>query len=117
MDNKLYEHNIEFLKVESPVTEESIKKAFRNFCKKYHPDVYKNENADEIFKRGKIAFDYLLEHVQEYIPQPKNSDTKQKNKNRNMYTHNTKKTKKKTQTDNRAIFNEIFNIQEIWWAT
>lgn len=114
MDNKLYERNLAFLKVESPVTEESIKKAFRNFCKKYHPDVYKNENAGEIFKSGKTAFDYLLEHVHKYRPQPKSSDTKRKNENRNMYTYNTKK---KTQTNNRAIFNEIFDIQEIWWAT
>ena len=113
MDNKLYERNLELLKVDPPVTEESIKKAFRNFCKKYHPDVYKNENAGEIFKGGKIAFDYLLEHIQEYISQLKSDDIKQKNKNSGIYTHNTKK----TQTNNRAIFNEIFDIQEIWWAT
>lgn len=117
MDNKLYKRNLEFLKVNSPVTEDSIKKAFRSFCKKYHPDVYKNNNASEIFKRGKTAFDYLLEHVHEYRPQPKSSDTKQKNENRNYNTHSTKKTEKKTQTNNRAIFNEIFDIQKIWWAT
>lgn len=117
MDNKLYECNLELLKVEPPVTEESIKKAFRNFCKKYHPDVYKNENAGEIFKGGKIAFDYLLEHVHEYIPQPKSDDIKQKNENKNMYTYTTKKKKKKTQINHRVIFDKIFDIQEIWWVT
>ena len=40
----------EVLGINKSATESEIKKAFRELSKKYHPDVCKEENADQKFK-------------------------------------------------------------------
>ena len=49
----------EVLGVSKNATEDEIKKAYRTLAKKYHPDVSKEENAEEKFKEVQEAYDVL----------------------------------------------------------
>lgn len=49
----------EVLGVSKTATEDEIKKAYRTLAKKYHPDVSKEENAEEKFKEVQEAYDVL----------------------------------------------------------
>ncbi len=62
-NNKQY---MKILNLATPLTEQAIKLAYREFVKKNHPDLYKNDKnkdlATEKFKKGTEAYNYLLEH-------------------------------------------------------
>lgn len=47
------------LGIQKGATEEEIKKAYRSLAKKYHPDVSKENNAEEKFKEVQEAYDTL----------------------------------------------------------
>jgi molecular chaperone DnaJ len=47
------------LDLESDATEKEIHKAFRKLSKTYHPDISKEKNAEEIFKRIREAYEVL----------------------------------------------------------
>ena len=47
------------LGIQKGATEEEINKAYRTLAKKYHPDVSKEENAEEKFKEVQEAYDTL----------------------------------------------------------
>jgi len=50
----------EILGVDRNASETEIKKAYRKFCKEYHPDVKPNDKAaEELFKEGAEAYDVL----------------------------------------------------------
>ena len=49
----------EVLGVSKTATQDEIKKAYRALAKKYHPDVSKEENADEKFKEVHEAYEVL----------------------------------------------------------
>lgn len=49
----------EVLGVSKTATQDEIKKAYRALAKKYHPDVSKEENADEKFKEVQEAYEVL----------------------------------------------------------
>ena len=49
----------EILGIDKSATESEIKKAFRKLSKKYHPDVCKEENADQKFKEVNDAYNIL----------------------------------------------------------
>ena len=49
----------EVLGIDKSATESEIKKAFRRLSKKYHPDVCKEENADQKFKEVNDAYNIL----------------------------------------------------------
>lgn len=49
----------DILGVSKNASEEDIKKAYRKLAKKYHPDVSKDENAEEKFKEVQEAYDTL----------------------------------------------------------
>jgi len=55
MIDNLYEK----LGVDRNATREDIKKAYRSLCKKYHPDVNKDPNAESKFKEIAEAYDVL----------------------------------------------------------
>lgn len=132
MHKQLYEEYLRFLGVQQPVTEENIKKAFRVFTKKYHPDVNKASDAGEIFKKGKSSLDYLLENLQEYNTECKSEQRKQsstthraRQKQKSNTTHRARQRQKsntisKEQLErqkkeyNRQIFDTLFNLQELW---
>lgn len=49
----------EVLGVNRDATEDEIKRAYRNLAKKYHPDVSKEDNAEEKFKEVQAAYEVL----------------------------------------------------------
>ena len=49
----------EVLGVSKNATDSEIKSAFRKLAKKYHPDVSKEENAEELFKECQEAYAVL----------------------------------------------------------
>lgn len=49
----------EVLGVSKTATQDEIKSAFRKLAKKYHPDVSKEENAEELFKEAQEAYAVL----------------------------------------------------------
>ena len=135
MHKQLYEEYLRFLGVQQPVTEENIKKAFRVFTKKYHPDVNKASDAGEVFKKGKNSLDYLLENLQEYNIECENERRKQsstthrarqKQKSSTINNRQRERQKQKSSTINnrqrerqnkeynRQIFDTLFNLQELW---
>lgn len=117
MDKNKYQEYINILSVKSPITEENIKSAFRLFVKKYHPDMNKDRDTSEMFKKGKIALDYMLEHIKEYNT---HEDTQTKHTQNKFSYDNTRKTHKtckksnKRKIDKEVIFNNIFNVYNIW---
>ena len=50
------------LGVDISSTKEEIKSAFRKKAKQYHPDINKEKNAPDIFRKLKEAFDWLEKH-------------------------------------------------------
>jgi len=54
------------LGIERNATEQDIRKAYRRLAKKYHPDVNKSANAHEKFIEITEAYEFLIEHGQEY---------------------------------------------------
>lgn len=51
------------LDLNHPTHKEEIKAQFRLMAKKYHPDMNKGDkNAEDMFKRITIAYNYLIEH-------------------------------------------------------
>jgi DnaJ-class molecular chaperone len=57
---------MKILNLTTPLTEQAIKSAYREFVKKNHPDLFKNDKNKDLatkkFKRGTEAYNYLLEH-------------------------------------------------------
>lgn len=53
----------EVLGVPKTATAEEIKKAYRTLAKKYHPDISKEENAEEKFKEVQAAYDCLSDET------------------------------------------------------
>ena len=49
----------EVLGVSKNATKDEIKSAFRKLAKKYHPDISKEENAEEKFKEVQEAYSVL----------------------------------------------------------
>lgn len=49
----------DILGVDKGVTVDDIKKSYRNLCKKYHPDVCKDPNAESKFREVQEAYDTL----------------------------------------------------------
>ena len=49
----------EVLGIDKSATDSEIKKAFRELSKKYHPDVCKEDNADQKFKEINDAYSIL----------------------------------------------------------
>ncbi len=49
----------EVLGVSKDASDDEIKKAYRQLAKKYHPDISKEENAEEKFKEVQVAYDTL----------------------------------------------------------
>lgn len=54
------------LDIDSTATTSEIQKAYRKLAKKYHPDVSKEENAVEMFKKVKEAYKVLTEERDTY---------------------------------------------------
>ena len=50
----------EVLGVSKSATKDEIKSAFRKLAKKYHPDISKEENAEEKFKEVQEAYSVLI---------------------------------------------------------
>ena len=50
----------EVLGVSKNATKDEIKSAFRKLAKKYHPDISKEENAEEKFKEVQEAYSVLI---------------------------------------------------------
>jgi curved DNA-binding protein CbpA len=78
----------EVLNIKEGASEEEIKKAYIELCKKYHPDKYSNnplkDLAEEKMREINEAYDYLME-----------------NKNNNGYSN------KKEYTNDTQLFREI----------
>ena len=51
----------EILGIPKTSTQDEIKKAYRNLCKKYHPDVSKEDNSETKFKEIQEAYEVLSE--------------------------------------------------------
>ena len=49
------------LGVSRDASEEDIKKAYRKLAKKYHPDVNKEANAQEMFKKVQNAYEQIMQ--------------------------------------------------------
>lgn len=49
----------DILGITKDASDQDIKRAYRNLAKKYHPDVSKEENAEEKFKEVQAAYDVL----------------------------------------------------------
>ena len=47
------------LGIKKSATEEEIKTAYKNLAKKFHPDINKEEGAEDKFKEIKEAYDLL----------------------------------------------------------
>jgi hypothetical protein len=66
---------IETLRLQRPITHDSVRKAFRNLAKEYHPDKHftdvARENASAMFVRIKAASDILLEMSEGEINNPR----------------------------------------------
>ena len=64
-NNKQY---MDILKLTLPLTEQSIKSAYRKFVKTNHPDLFKSSENKELatkkFKKGTEAYEYLLKHYE-----------------------------------------------------
>lgn len=58
---KRYEQACDILGVSYDADYDTIKSAYRRLAKKYHPDISKEKNADEMFKKINNAFDFLSE--------------------------------------------------------
>ena len=58
---KQYEDACDVLGVAHNSDYNTIKSAYRKLAKKYHPDISKENNADEMFKKINNAFDFLSE--------------------------------------------------------
>jgi curved DNA-binding protein len=54
-----FEDYYKVLGVERDASQQEIQKAFRKLAKKYHPDVSKEENAEEQFKKANEAYEVL----------------------------------------------------------
>lgn len=64
---KQYEEACDILGVDYNADYQTIKSNYRKLAKKYHPDLSKEKNADEMFKKINNAFDFLSENnVQRY---------------------------------------------------
>lgn len=50
-------------------SEEEIKRAYKNLAKKMHPDINKDEGAEDKFKEINEAYDYIINKRQETQPQ------------------------------------------------
>src|SRR5699024_11453052 len=49
----------EILEIDRNASKDEIKKAYRKLARKYHPDVSKEENAEDKFKEAKEAYEVL----------------------------------------------------------
>lgn len=59
--NKMRDDPYTILGVSRDASEEEIKKAYRKLAKKYHPDVNKEANAQEMFKKIQNAYEQALQ--------------------------------------------------------
>ena len=55
----------EVLGVSKSASQDEIKSAFRRLAKKYHPDISKEENAEEKFKEVQMAYDQIMKQKQQ----------------------------------------------------
>ena len=53
------------LDMEWPATESQVRKRYKELVKKYHPDVNKSKNAEDIFKRVTEAYQILKEKLKQ----------------------------------------------------
>ena len=53
----------EVLGVSKSASQDEIKSAFRRLAKKYHPDISKEENAEEKFKEVQEAYSVLSDET------------------------------------------------------
>lgn len=59
-----YREAARILELSGNFTLEDVKKAYKRLAKKYHPDVSKEKDAEEKFKKVQEAYDYLVKYYE-----------------------------------------------------